>query len=66
MQSEEEFFPIYTERVENSPYDYTFVATIAYDATWALAIALDRTSKMVGQPTPMIASMTSEFILLRK
>ena len=32
-------------------YTYTFVATVAYDALWTLALALNRTSEMVQRMT---------------
>ena len=57
-QSTVNFNRLYEERVRRSPFSYTFVAALAYDATWALAIALDSTVKMVDLPTASIMNMT--------
>ena len=46
-----------TEAQENN-YTYTFTATTAYDATWALAFALDRTSSMINDSNEEIFNKT--------
>ena len=63
LQTPGEFESVYRARLrtpqamENN-YTYTFVATVAYDALWTLALALNRTSEMVQ-------SLTREEILNR-
>ena len=44
--------------MRRSHFSYTFVAALAYDATWALAIALDRTAKIVDLPMNMVQNIT--------
>ena len=41
----------YSQRVANSAYDETFVGHLAYDATWALAFALDEVNGVLENGT---------------
>ena len=62
MQTPREFDFLYKRRLANytqdNNYTYTFFATVAYDALWTFALALNRTNEMVG-------SLTREEILNR-
>ena len=51
-QSAEEFIVQYEQKTNQTlPRNLPDVSTIAYDAVWALAIALDRTANMVNTST---------------
>ena len=56
LQTPEEFESLYRARLETpqaieNNYTSTFVATVAYDALWTLALALNRTNEMVQSLT---------------
>ena len=56
LQTPGEFESLYRARLRTpqamaSNYSYTFVATVAYDALWTLALALNRTNEMVQSLT---------------
>ena len=65
VQSADGFNRLYEERVRRSPFSYTFVAALAYDATWALAIALDRTMRMMDVPVMRLMRMTGWLFTMR-
>ena len=50
---------LYNERLNRSSFAFTHVSTLAYDATWALAIALDRAARMVNLSETEVELMTS-------
>lgn len=43
LQSYNEFYEIYSEKLESTSFTETPVAHIAYDAVWTLALALNQT-----------------------
>ena len=47
MQSYNSFWSEYQQRVKEGPYDEIYVGHIAYDATWALALALDEVTERI-------------------
>ena len=56
IQTPAVFYTLYEERITEpqtniSYYSHSSVATVAYDALWALALALNRTSEMVESLT---------------
>ena len=55
-QTPAKFHTLYKERLSepltnSSYYSHTFVATVAYDALWTLALALNKTNEMVQSST---------------
>ena len=63
MQTAKDFEKLYRERlgspaaIENN-YTFTFVAPIAYDAVWSLALALNNTDRMLNWPKDTIVQRT--------
>ena len=47
-----------TSNAQLKNYSYTFTAALAYDATWALAVALNKTTAMVNFTGEEIFSVT--------
>ena len=59
VQTANEFNMLYNEGLNRTSFAFTHVSTLAYDATWALAIALDRTARMVNLSETDVELMTS-------
>ena len=56
IQTPQEFETIYRTRLEEpeskaNNYTFVFLATVAYDALWTFALALNKTNEMVGSLT---------------
>ena len=49
FQTGVEFDRIYGERAVQGGYQYNFLAGMAYDAVWTLALALNTTARWVGE-----------------
>ena len=64
LQTTNEFNKLYIERlsersVQENNYTFSFVAPIAYDAVWSFALALNRTTTILGWPKDRIVQETN-------
>ena len=51
MQNESQYLEMYEQKRTQGSYTYTFAHTFAYDAVWALALALNRTDEQLKSNT---------------